>query len=224
MRSFVAISGIGLSVAVGILTSAATVRAADDTSPPQSGAQNATPAPQPAAGEKPEAPSEGGNHPAPNSIYLEGLGAGLAYSLNYERMVTDDVGVRGGFSYMSFGASATANGQTVSSAQATFITIPLTVSYIGIRGRSSSLELGGGATLAYASGSASGLGSSASGSGMMPYGVAMVGYRLHPVDHAGFQLRVGLMAIAGEGLGLSNPNPSSFGVLPWGYLSLGASF
>ena len=218
MRSLVAMSGIGLSIVTGIVTSAPTVSAADDSAPAPAGAPAA---PQPAAGEKPQAPSE--SHPAPNSIYLEGLGAGLAYSLNYERMVTDDVGVRAGFSYMSFGASASAGGQTTS-ASATFMTFPITVSYIGIRGGSSSLELGGGATLAYASGSASGLGSSASGSGMMPYGVAMVGYRLHPVDHAGFQLRVGLMAIAGEGLGLSNPNPGSFGVLPWGYLSLGASF
>src|SRR4051812_34428244 len=30
--------------------------------------------------------------PAPNSIYAEGLGAGLAYSINYERMVLDDLG------------------------------------------------------------------------------------------------------------------------------------
>jgi hypothetical protein len=52
----------------------------------------------------------------------------------------------------------------------------------------------------------------------------MVGYRLHPVDGAGFQFRVGLMALIGEGLALSNPDPKSLGVLPWGYISLGASF
>jgi hypothetical protein len=138
-------------------------------------------------------------------------------------MVADEVGVRVGFSYTSIGASATAGGQTAN-ASATFITVPITASYIGIRGRSSSLELGGGTTIAYASGSASGVGASASGSGVMPYGVAMVGYRLHPVDHAGFQLRVGLMAIIGQGLALSNPDPKSLGVLPWGYLSLGTSF
>jgi len=139
-------------------------------------------------------------------------------------MVIDDVGVRVGFSYMSFGASATdtTTGQT-SNASATFITVPITASYIGVRSGSSSLELGGGMTITYAGGSASGVGVSASGSGMLPLGVAMVGYRLHPVDHPGFQLRVGLMALAGEGLGFSN-NAGNFGVIPWGYLSLGASF
>jgi hypothetical protein len=52
----------------------------------------------------------------------------------------------------------------------------------------------------------------------------MVGYRLQPVDHAGFQFRVGLMALAGNGLGLSSPDPKTIGILPWGYLSVGASF
>src|SRR5215472_12926341 len=40
-------------------------------------------------------------HPPPNSVYLEGLGAGVLYSLNYERLLTDDLGVRGGVSYIS---------------------------------------------------------------------------------------------------------------------------
>jgi hypothetical protein len=52
----------------------------------------------------------------------------------------------------------------------------------------------------------------------------MVGFRLHPIDHAGFNFRVGAMALGGEGLGLQNPNPNSFGFIPWGYISLGASF
>jgi hypothetical protein len=52
----------------------------------------------------------------------------------------------------------------------------------------------------------------------------MAGFRLHPIDHAGFNFRVGAMVLGGEGLGLQNPNPSSFGFIPWGYISLGASF
>jgi hypothetical protein len=204
-------------VAAALLVS--TSARAEETPAPSS------PAPQPAAAATPaEAPQKDiGNHPDPNSIYLEGLGAGLAYSLNYERMVVDDVGVRVGFSYLSFGASATTSAGTTSSS-ASFITVPITASYIGLRGRKSSLELGGGMSLNYASGSASGLGASASGSGVAPLGVAMVGYRLHPVDGPGFQFRVGLMALVGNGLGFSNPDPTKVGVLPWGYLSLGASF
>src|SRR5687768_194863 len=44
--------------------------------------------------------------PAPNSVFLEGMGAGLYYSANYERRVIDDLGVRLGFSYLSMSASA----------------------------------------------------------------------------------------------------------------------
>jgi hypothetical protein len=125
---------------------------------------------------------------------------------------------------MSIGASAGA-GSSSSSANATYMFFPITASYTGIRTRhGAGLELGGGTTLIYTSATASGLGVSASGSGMTPTVVAMAGFRLHPVDHAGFQFRIGLMAIGGEGLGLSGADPSKFGFIPWGYISLGASF
>ena len=160
---------------------------------------------------------------APNSVYAEGLGAGLLYSLNYERLVIDDLAVRAGFSYTSFGASASAGGQTMS-ASATFLTFPITASYIGVRSGKHALELGGGATLAHASGAGSGVGVSASGSGMTAYGTTMVGYRIHPIEGAGFNFRVGAMGLFGNGLSLSTSDPSKFGMLPWLYLSMGASF
>jgi len=161
--------------------------------------------------------------PAPNSVFLEGLGAGLFYSVNYERRVIDDLGVRVGFSYMSLSASASAGGAE-SSASASYLTFPITASYLGVRGKRSGLELGGGMTLAYTSAAASSGVTAAADSGMTPFGTAMVGYRLHPVDHAGFQFRVGVMALAAKGLSLSNPDPNAFGVLPWFYLSAGAGF
>ena len=52
----------------------------------------------------------------------------------------------------------------------------------------------------------------------------MVGYRFQPVDHAGFMFRVGFNALVAPGLGLSNASPGTLGVIPWPYLSLGASF
>lgn len=159
------------------------------------------------------------NKPAPNSVFLEGLGAGLYYSVNYERRVIDDLGVRLGFGYVTL--SAAAGG---ASSSASYLTIPITASYLGVRGRRSGLELGGGATLAYTSGAASAGVTSASGSGMQGIGTAMVGYRLHPVDKAGFQFRVGIMAMVGKGLSFTNPDPNSMGVIPWFYLSGGASF
>ena len=76
-----------------------------------------------------------------------------------------------------------------------------------------------------ASGSASGIGASSSGSGFGALGNAMVGYRIHPVDGAGFNFRVGAMALMGKGVSLSNTaDPAAFGMIPWFYLSLGASF
>ena len=167
--------------------------------------------------------SEEHDHPAPNSVYAEGLGAGLLYSINYERLVIDDLAIRAGFSYVSVTASASAGG-TTSTASSTFLSFPVTASYLGIRGGKHALELGGGATFTYASGSGSGVGLNTSGSGLTPFGVLMVGYRLHPVDHAGFQFRVGAMALAGPGLSLSVSDPGAFGVVPWAYLSMGASF
>jgi len=175
------------------------------------------PAPQPVA-------PRGEPKLAENTIYAEGLGAGLAYSLNYERMVAESVGVRAGFSYMSFGASATSSSGQTSSASATFMTFPITASYVGIRSGKHALELGGGATLMSASGSASGIGASSSGSGFGALGTAMVGYRIHPVEGAGFNFRVGAMSLMGKGVSLSNGDPTAFGMIPWFYLSLGASF
>jgi hypothetical protein len=184
----------------------------------------ATPQPvvTPAPAEHPQ--QEPGNHPAPNSVFAEGLGAGIIYSVNYERMVIDDVGVRVGFGYVSVGESASAGGASASNS-ASYFMFPITASYTGVRTRGGAgLELGGGTTLLYTSASASALGTATSGAGVTPTVVAMVGFRLHPVDHAGFQFRIGAMALGGEGLGLQNPDPTKFGFIPWGYISLGASF
>jgi hypothetical protein len=163
--------------------------------------------------------------PAPNSVYAEGLGAGLAYSINYERVFADQIVLRGGLSYLTISATAfDEQGQVEASANATFMTFPVTVSYFGLRGGKHSLEVGGGATLAYASGDSTALGVSASGSGVGAFGTFLLGYRLHPVGRAGFQFRVGAMLLAAPGFSLSNPDPDAFGTLPWFYLSCGASF
>lgn len=167
---------------------------------------------------------------APNAIYIEGLGAGIAYSINYERLVIEDLALRIGFSYLSLGRSINeASGGQITEAK--IFTFPLTLSYLGVRSRSNALELGGGATLVYASGTGSGFGLSASGSGVAPIGTVLVGYRYHPFGGAGLQFRIGAMALMGKGLSLSkevNPekgsDPTQFGIIPWLYLSLGAAF
>jgi hypothetical protein len=154
---------------------------------------------------------------ANNSFFLEGGGPGLLYSVNYERVVEKDFGLRVGFSYTSLSASA---GGT--SASASFIAIPVVASYLGLREGNHILELGAGATAVYASGSGSFGAYAGAGSGLVPLGTALIGYRRQPVN-GGFQFRVGLEALVGKGLALSNPNPDSIGVLPWMYMSLGFS-
>jgi len=154
---------------------------------------------------------------ANNSVFAELGGPGLLYSINYERVVENDFGLRIGMSYVSFSASA-----GTSSASAAVVAVPVIASYLGMRGGNHILEVGVGATGVYASGSASGGGFAASGSGMTALGTALIGYRRQPVD-GGFQFRIGFEAVAGKGLSLSNPDPNSFGVLPWMYMSLGFS-
>ena len=158
---------------------------------------------------------------ANNSIFIEGGGPGLLYSVNYERIVEDVVGLRAGISYQSFSASASSGGSTAS-ASATFVTVPVIATYLGMTSGNHTLEVGAGGTMVFASGSASGTGIAASGSGMLPLGTAIIGYRRQPMD-GGFQFRIGLEALFGKGLSLSNPDPNSFGVLPWMYMSLGFS-
>jgi hypothetical protein len=219
------LASLPVAAAAAVLSSPSVARADDVTAAqPPAAAVPAPPAPQaaapaPPAGEAPAAHS--GDHPSPNSVYLEGLGAGLDYSLNYERVLFDQLALRAGVSYLSFQPAVPPG--TVS-ATVTYVTVPVTASYIGIRKGSSALELGGGGMVVYTSGAASALGVSASGGGVLPAAVVMVGYRLHPVDHAGFQFRVGVMALMGEAFGLSAADPTRFGVIPWPYISFGASF
>lgn len=157
-------------------------------------------------------------HLAPNSIFVEGLGAGLAYSINYERVIADKVGIRVGFSYLPIDVEDSENDVDV-----TLMSFPVTVSFLGIRSGPHVLELGAGASLIHASGSVKTLSLSASGEGFSVMGMALVGYRVHPLG-GGFNFRIGAMALGAQGLALSDPDPDTFGVVPWGYLSLGGSF
>jgi hypothetical protein len=146
-------------------------------------------------------------------------------SVNYERMVIPDVGVRVGFGYFSSSSSVSTSAGTASSS-VTYLFFPVTASYIGLRSGRHSLEVGGGATLLSVSGSGSFLGAHASSSGLIPYGDVLLGYRLQPTGgKAGFMFRVGAMALVGKGFSFSsNADPEKIGVIPWGYISFGASF
>jgi hypothetical protein len=223
-----------VKIALMTLGTAALVLAATDDASAAPPAKGATPpmsiqpttAQRPVDTATPQAPAKSSEEPklAPNSIYAEGLGSGIIYSINYERVVIDDLAVRAGFSYWSVSASASAGGQTSSSSVSQW-TIPITVSYLGVRSRNKMLELGGGMTLFNQAETVTAGSTSASAGGLTPVGTVLVGYRLHPVEGAGFHFRVGAMAMAGKGMSLSaDHDPSAFGIMPWGYLSLGGSF
>ena len=168
-----------------------------------------------------EAPTAEPAKLAPNSLFVEGFGAAVFYSLNYERMVLDQLGVRAGIGVMPIVSSRDADGfERASSSTDLLVFVPVTASYVGIRSGRSALELGGGVTLLYASGYMK------PGPTLLPMGVAMVGYRNQPVGQHGFMFRVGIEAAAlrYDVLGQQKPTLGNLGIFPWPYLSLGASF
>jgi hypothetical protein len=171
-----------------------------------------------------EAPTAEPAKLAPNSLFVEGFGAALFYSFNYERMVLDELGVRAGIGFMPIVSSRDANGfESASSSTDLLVFVPVTASYVGIRSGRSALELGGGVTLLYASAY---LGATSTGPTLVPMGVAMVGYRNQPVGQHGFMFRAGVEAAAlrYDILGYQKPTLGNLGIFPWPYLSLGASF
>jgi len=163
-----------------------------------------------------------GDRTAMNTIYAEGLGAGGAYSVNYERMVFNDLGIHIGFSFLSVSATSS-NGATTASASGSFIAVPISANYVGISSGSHALELGGGVTIWNVSVSGNSGGFVGAATGFVPIATAIIGYRFQPRD-GGFNFRVGASPLFGKGLGLNANNPTAFGVLPWGYLSFGWTF
>src|SRR5256712_9605810 len=137
---------------------------------------------------------------ASSSLFLEGGGPGLLYSVNYELLFDDDFGIRAGFSYQSLSASGSSGS---GSAPVSLITVPILVNELVSFG-SSALELGGGATIIQAAGAASGNGLAVSASGTTVLGTAILGYRRQPVD-AGFPFRIGIEALPGTGPPLRHP-------------------
>jgi len=155
---------------------------------------------------------------ASSSFFVEGGGPGLLYSVNYE-FLDGDFGLRAGFSYQPLSATGSSGGS--GRAPVSLFTVPILANYLVSSG-SSALELGGGATIIRADGAASGNGLAVSASGTTVLGTAILGYRLQPAD-GGFQFRIGIEALVGKGLALTNPDPTKLGVMPWMYLSIGYS-
>ena len=149
---------------------------------------------------------------AKNAVYVEGLGAGLLYSINYERVI-GDFSPRVGFSYYSVSASATTSSGT-SSASASLMAFPITVSYLGIGSLNHMFEIGAGATIVSASGGGGFNRDSGSASGVGVWPNVLFGYRYQPAE-GGFFFKGGIDALIGG---------SIIPVLPWPYVALGGTF
>ena len=156
------------------------------------------------------APPESQERTAMNGLYVEGLGPGLFYSFNYDRVISD-IALRIGIGYVSISAT---NASGSSSAHAYILTLPFDVNYIGIGSKKHIFELGAGATVIGVGAGASTLGGveSSNDSKTFIYGHLNIGYRLQPPS-GGFMLRTGISPLIGAG-----------GFLPWPYIALGATF
>lgn len=145
---------------------------------------------------------------AKNAVFVELVGNGLLYSVNYERLFeSPDLGVRVGASYMSFGASGGG-----ASSQVSYASFPIVGSYY-LGGENHKLQLGAGATLVYVSSAASSGTLVGSASGLVPMPTGVLGYRYIPAK-GGFAFSIGLTPVYVPGTG------GSF--LPLGGISFGA--
>lgn len=144
---------------------------------------------------KAQSAKDGGGHFARNAVYVEALGPGGWYSVNYERRVTRDISLRGGFTALDG-----------------YVGFPLMVNaLLGQNG--DYFEIGIGVVPGYTTIPL--LPSSSfikSGKGFM-YGAATLGYRYQPYN-GGFLFRIGFTPI------FAPHNTFIF----WGGMSIGYAF
>lgn len=156
-----------------------------------------------------------------NAVIGEGFGAGLWYSLNYERRLDPDIAARLGLSILPIHASVTTSRTRIY--PAALFMVPFGVSYLGIRRGKHGLELGTGFALSQATRTVTS-NSSTREPGLGIMGNVLVGYRYQPLDASGFQLRFGAMALFGKGLNVFGNEQGHLNVAPFGYLSVGYVF
>ena len=147
---------------------------------------------------------------ATNSVYLELGGNGAVYSVNYERIVQDDLALRVGVGYVGLKGAAI-DGGTVT-ADVSLLTIPITASYLGVGAGNHRLELGGGGVIAKITGAASSGSAKAFGSASGVVGTAIAGYR-YVRPQGGFTFRLAFTPLFGDG-----------GFQPWGGAAFGFTF
>ena len=119
-----------------------------------------------------------------NAIYVEVLGPGIAYSINYEYRIIKQIGLRAGFSSWSMSTNLfSSNGKSK------FTEFPLIVNYL-VGDNNDHLELGLGMVVGFISTKdKSFFGSDYSSKDHFSIGTATIGYRMEPND-GGFMFRI----------------------------------
>lgn len=118
-----------------------------------------------------------------NAVYIEGLGSGIAYSINYEYRITEQIGLRAGFSFWS------TTPIFFSSGKSTFTEFPLMVNYF-VGHHRDNLELGLGMVIGFSSTKGKLFwGKNFNSKDNFSIGTATIGYRMEPND-GGFMFRV----------------------------------
>ena len=128
-----------------------------------------------------------------NNLYFEAFGNGGLYSLNYERLFTENLGGRIGFMYLP-------SIDFIFSSAENLITVPVMLNYLA--GENSKLELGAGIIFVSVDDVSFWGIKSKKGSSSVA-GTAAIGYRYQPKD-VGFLFRIGLTPFfSGDGAAIS---------------------
>jgi hypothetical protein len=151
-------------------------------------------------------------HPiAKNSVFLEGLGSGFFYSINYERMLLSDFGLRVGAEYAPLQSTWTAF-------DAYAFSFPVTINYLGLGFGAHRAEFGAGTSLTYSKGESL----LSTKPGFEVFGLGTLGYRFQPTA-GGVQFRVGANTFFGKDVAYKFESKNR-NILVWPYLSLGWAF
>ncbi|MFQ5865286.1 MAG: hypothetical protein ACE5IW_08680 [bacterium] len=137
-----------------------------------------------------------------NSIYLELLGNGILYSINYDRMFSESICGRIGIMYIP-------TGEVDGEENVNVTIVPVTANYLVGKGKHK-LELGLGALFVFADRDFDEQGGAVDEQGVA--GTATFGYRFQPLN-GGFVFRIGFTPIFTDN-----------GFAPWGGLSFGYGF
>lgn len=152
------------------------------------------------------------DHEARNLVYAEGLGLGVVYSVNVERTF-GDASVRLGAGYIAGSVQPDTPGARART-ETVLLSVPVSISYVGMRQDWSILEVGAGAVPLHVGAHVSTLFVSESNTSTNTVLAALyAGYRYQPTP-GGLLVRAGVSAIAGK-----------YGLLPfWPYVAAGGVF